>query len=94
MQKRKKTRRKHKQKHKETEKLREKRKNINTGYPAPDRRINKYMIFVRGGSWAGYPVFVFFSFSLSCSVSLCLFMLSLRGGSWVGYPVFLFFIFS
>ena len=36
------------------------KKHRNTGYPAQDLTANKYHIFTRGGSWAGYPVFMFF----------------------------------
>ena len=32
------------------------RTNRNTGYPAQDPTANIYHIFIRGCSWAGYPV--------------------------------------
>ena len=32
------------------------KQNRNTGYPAQDPTANIYHIFIRGGSWAGYPI--------------------------------------
>ena len=62
----------HRQNIHNTEKLREKqhKTHINTGYPAQDPTANIYHIFIRGGSWAGYPVFLcLLCFSRSFSVS-------------------------
>ena len=63
-----------KKKRNTTGKLREKhtnnkKKNRNTAYPAQDPTANIYHIFIRGGSRAGYPVFLLccvFSRSFSC----------------------------
>ena len=61
--------RKHQTKQKSFEKN---RNNRNTGYPAQDPTANIYHIFIRGDSWAGYPVFMLFMF---CSKLFCFILL-------------------